>query len=100
MKNNPLLYIDSINTIKEGKENLETYDSRKVSKKKIAKHRLDDIRAMLLYKINILCIVKTSQVYIEGVVYSIDENYLNIISNSKNVLIALEDIEDINILKI
>lgn len=90
----PLMFIDTINIINESKK------MPVVKENKVYLNRLDDIRAMIYYKINILCEIKTKNTLLEGVVKQVDENGLNIMVNNNLITIPICEIEDINILKV
>ena len=98
--NDPLLFIDSVNDKKDAISNQETYDSRIKTRKKVAKHRLEDIEAMLYYRIHVLAEVYTKYSMYEGVVLEVNQNGLKLRMEDKEVLISIDDIEDINILKL
>ena len=98
--NDPVLFINSVNDKKEGKENQDYFDSRVNSnKKKLLEHRLEDIKAMSFFKMNIYVIVITKDNMYEGVLNSIDDEiiYLNSKENVKKILI--KDIEEIFVKK-
>ena len=59
MENEPLLYIQTVNDKKQNSSNQEYFDSRIPNKKKQCKYRLEDIKAMLFYRINVLAEVIT-----------------------------------------
>ncbi len=99
MENNPILFINSVDLIKEGMENQSLYDSRK-QKKNILKHRFDDINAMIEHNIKCICEVKIENTLIEGVVLSIKENYLEMNLDNEKVLIDITKIEYINIINL
>ena len=63
-------------------------------------NRIDDIKAMLYYKMDILIEVKTKNTLIEGVVKSVDENGLTIEADNKLEVIKLDEIVHINILRL
>lgn len=98
--NDPVLFVSSVSDTKIGQENQSIYDSRRTVRKKVARHRLEDINAMLLYKINILCEVRTDRYLYEGVVKDVNEDNLKLIVENKEVVLPINEIEDINILKI
>lgn len=85
----PLMFINSIQELNE---------SKKEAKRNVSLNRIDDIKAMLYYKMDILIEVKTKNTLIEGVVKSVDESGLSIDSNGNIIIIKLEDIVHINIL--
>ena len=87
----PLMFIYSIQEIKEAK---------KETQKNVSLNRIDDIKAMLYYKMDILIEVKTKNTLIEGVVKSVDENGLTIEADNKLEVIKLDEIVHINILRI
>lgn len=90
---NPLLFIDTINVINDTK-----IDNTKPIKKYL--YRLDDIKAMLYYKLDILCEIKTKNTLYEGVVKTLDEFKLELLIDYNLISIPLSEIEDINILKV
>ena len=98
--NDPLLFIDSVTDKRECNSNQVEYDSRQNSRKKIAKHRLEDIEAMLYYRIHVLAEIYTKHAKIEGVVKSVDENGLILQMDNRIESIPIIDIQDINILKL
>lgn len=63
-------------------------------------NRIDDIKAMLYYKMDILIEVKTKNTLIEGVVKSVDEKGLTIEADNKLEVIKLDEIVHINILRL
>ena len=91
---NPLLFIDTINIINESKE------KENIPTKKKFLYRLDDIKAMLYYKLNILCEIKTKNTLYEGVVKTLEEDKLQLQIDYDLISIPLNEIEDINILKV
>lgn len=98
--NDPLLFIDSVTDKRECNSNQEEYDSRQNSRKKVAKHRIDDIEAMLYYRIHVLAEIYTKNAKFEGVVKSVDENGLMLQMDNRIEVIPIIDIQDINILKL
>jgi hypothetical protein len=87
----PLMFIDSVSEINDAKPEV---------KKNVSLNRLDDIKAMLYYKMDILIELKTKNTLIEGVVKSVDENGLTIDANGQRQLVKLNEIIHINILKL
>lgn len=98
--NDPLLFIDSVKDKNEASSNQEYYDSRIKSRKMVAKHRIDDIKAMLYYRIHVLAEIYTKTVTYEGVVKEVTEAGLRLQMENQEIMINLSDIEDINILKL
>ena len=98
--NNPLLFIQSVSDDNNASSNQEYYDSRVKSRKSVAKHRLEDIEAMLYYRINVLAEIKTKDDIIEGIVLECNENGLRIQGDDREILIPINIIENINILKL
>lgn len=98
--NKPVLFIDSVNENNEGNENQEFYDSRNNKKKKHAKYRLEDIEAMLYYRIHVLAEVYTKNYTYEGIVEDVSENGISLVMEDKKINIPIIEIEDINILKL
>lgn len=88
----PLMFIDSIQEMKETDKTL--------NKRNVSLNRLDDIEAMLYYKMNILVEVRTKNTLTEGVVKSVDNDGLKIDSKGNIINIRLDEIENINILKL
>ncbi len=88
----PLMFIDSIQKMKETDKTL--------NKRNVSLNRLDDIEAMLYYKMNILVEVRTKNTLTEGVVKSVDNDGLKIDSKGNIINIRLDEIENINILKL
>ena len=88
----PLMFIDTITQINDSITNTK--------KEKVFLNRLDDIKAMLYYKMDILIEVKTKNTLIEGVVKSVDESGLKLIVGNQEKNINLRDIENINILRL
>lgn len=86
----PLMFIDSIQEINEAKKETQN----------VSLNRIDDIKAMLYYKMDILIEVKTKNTLIEGVVKSVDENGLTIEADNKLEVIKLDEIVHINILRL
>ncbi|MDE7161773.1 MAG: hypothetical protein K2N65_03325, partial [Anaeroplasmataceae bacterium] len=72
MINDPTLFIDSVSDKKEGNENQDFFDSRNVKRKKVAHHRLEDIEAMLYYRIHVLAEIYTKQGTFEGIVEEVN----------------------------
>lgn len=100
MGNDPLLYIDSVkDNIDYNSSNQIVFDSRYNTKKSIARHRLEDIKAMLYFKINILVEIKTKNSYYEGIVLSYNDEGLKLKTLNKELIIPIYDIENVNILK-
>ncbi len=100
MKNDPLMFIDSFKINNENISNQEVFDSR-YQKRSLKKYRLEDIRAMLLYRINVLCEIITKSGKIEGVVKELNEENIKVVNEeNKTYLVMLDDILDINILKL
>ena len=87
----PLMFIDSVSEINDAKPEV---------KKNVSLNRLDDIKAMLYYKMDILIELKTKNTLIEGVVKSVDENGLTIDANGQRQLVKLDEIIHINIFKL
>lgn len=100
MNNDPLLFIDSVSDRNENLSNQEIYDSRIKTRKKVAKHRLEDIEAMLYYRIHVLAEVYTKTTHYEGIVKSLNNDGLKLKLENDEILIPIIDIEDINILKL
>ncbi len=98
--NDPLLFIDSVNDKVEATSNQEVFDSRNKTAKDKAKYRLDDIEAMLYYRIRVVAEIYTKANKYEGLVLSCDKNGINLQTDEKNVFISLDEIEFINILKL
>lgn len=98
--NDPTLFIDSVSDKKEGSENQDFFDSRTVSRKKVAKHRLEDIEAMLYYRIHVLAEIYTKNKAYEGIVQEVSDLGLKLQVENKVILIPMIEIEDINILKL
>lgn len=98
--NDPTLFIDSVSDKKEGSENQDFFDSRTVSRKKVAKHRLEDIEAMLYYRIHVLAEIYTKNKTYEGIVQEVSDVGLKLQVENKVILIPMVEIEDINILKL
>lgn len=88
----PLMFIDSIQEMKETDKTL--------NKRNVSLNRLDDIEAMLYYKMNILVEIRTKNTLTEGVVKSVDNDGLKIDSKGNIINIRLDEIENINILKL
>lgn len=100
MNNDPLLFIDTVSDKNEASSNQEVYDSRVKTRKRVAKHRLEDIEAMLYYRIHVLAEIYTKTAHYEGVVKSVSDSGLRLQIENKEMLIPIIDIEDINILKL
>ena len=98
--NEPILFIDSVNDKKDGKENQEYYDSRNGKKKRLAKYRLEDIEAMLYYRIHVLAEVYTKGGTYEGIVEEVSEKGIVLQMENSKKTIPIIEIEDINILKL
>ncbi len=99
MKNDPLMFVESINLINEGAENQNIYDSRK-EVKDIIHHRIDDINAMLMYNIDIICKIKLldNNIY-EGIPKKISGEKMELFINNKPCFFNLNSIIDISIRK-
>ena len=97
--NGPLLFIDTISE-NVNSSNQEFFDSRIKSKKAKAKYRVEDIEAMLYYRIHVLAEIYTKTATYEGVVLSVDKTGLRLQKENKIIEILLDDIENINILKL
>ena len=94
------MFIDSFKSNNENASNQEIFDSR-YQKRSLKRYRLEDIKAMLLYRINVLCEINTKNGKIEGVVKELnEENIMVNDENNKTHLVSLDDILDINILKL
>ncbi len=100
MVNDPTLFIDSVNDKKDGNENQDFFDSRNVKRKKVAHHRLEDIEAMLYYRIHVLAEIYTKTKTYEGIVEDVNELGLKLQTDSGTINIPIVEIEDINILKL
>lgn len=98
--NNPILFIDSVNDKKDGNENQEFFDSRNSKKKRLAKYRLEDIEAMLYYRIHVLAEVYTKDYTYEGIVLELSEKGIVLQLDNKKITIPLVEILDVNILKL
>ncbi len=100
MKNDPLMFIDSFKLNNENMSNQEIFDSR-YQKRSLKKYRLEDIKAMMLYRINVLCEIITKNGKIEGFVKELNEENIKVnAEDNKTYLVSLDDILDINILKL
>lgn len=100
MNNDPTLFINSVSDKKDGNENQEFFDSRFSSKKKIALHRLEDIKAMLYYRIHVLAEIYTKNGVYEGIVEEVSDSGLKLQIENKLLNISIVEIENINILKL
>ncbi|MDE5868016.1 MAG: hypothetical protein K2H02_03635 [Anaeroplasmataceae bacterium] len=100
MTNEPTLFIHSVDDKKEGSENQDFYDSRNASRKKVAHHRLEDIEAMLYYRIHVLAEVYTKRGTFEGIVEEVSDLGLKLQMENEIKMIPIVEIEDINILKL
>lgn len=101
MGNDPLLFIDSVKEHDDlNSSNQEIFDSRIKTRKVVARHRLEDIEAMLYYRINVLAEISTKTRYYEGIVINVSESGLKLKTQDSEILIPIIEIEDINILKI
>ncbi|MDE7213605.1 MAG: hypothetical protein K2N42_03390 [Anaeroplasmataceae bacterium] len=100
MVNDPTLFIDSVSDKKDGNENQDFFDSRNIKRKKVAHHRLEDIEAMLYYRIHVLAEIYTKTATYEGVVEEVNELGLKLQMDDELKLIPIVEIEDINILKL
>ena len=98
--NNPILFIESVNDKKDGNENQEFYDSRCNKKKRLAKYRLEDIEAMLYYRIHVLAEVYTKDYTYEGIVEEVSEKGIVLQIENEVKTIPIVEILDINILKL
>lgn len=99
MNNDPLMFIDSFKTNLENTGNQKDYDSRN-KKKNLKKYRLEDIKAMLLYRINVLCEIRFDDDKIEGIVTKLDEETLTVRIDRSLKEIPISSIKEINILKL
>ena len=99
--NDPILFINSVSDKKEGTSNQDYYDSREndINKKKLVKHRIDDIKAMSFFNISIYVKVKTKVDNYEGIFNNVDEEYLYLINKNAINKICIDDIEDIVVRK-
>ncbi len=98
--NDPLLFIDSVKDENKASSNQEYFDSRVKTRKHVAHHRLEDIEAMLYYRIHVLAEIKTKTKTYEGVVNKVSNEGLVLQLEDKEITVAINDIEDINILKL
>lgn len=98
--NDPLLFIDSVKDENKTSSNQEYYDSRIKTRKHVAHHRLEDIEAMLFYRIHVLAEIKTKARTYEGIVLEVSSNGLRLQIEDNEILININEIEDINILKL
>lgn len=98
--NDPLLFIDSVMDKKDIESNQDFFDSRINKVKKKAKYRLDDIEAMLYYRINVRAEVYTKKERLEGIVIECSELGLTLKMDNTKRVIGISDIESINILKV
>lgn len=99
MENEPLLFIQTVDDKKVNTSNQEYFDSRQNTKKKHCKYRLEDIKAMLFYRINILAEITTKTSVYEGIVTDVFSDGIIIQINNNNITIPLIDVVEINILK-
>jgi hypothetical protein len=99
MENEPLLFIQTVDDKKANTSNQEYFDSRRSTKKKHCKYRLEDIKAMLFYRINILAEITTKTQVFEGIVTDVFSDGLIIQIGKENITIPLIDVVEINILK-
>ncbi len=100
MINDPTLFIDSVSDKKDGNENQDFFDSRNIRRKKVAHHRLEDIEAMLYYRIHVLAEIYTKTKTYEGLVEDVNELGLKLQTDNGIISIPIVEIEDINILKL
>ena len=100
MNNDPTLFIDSVTDKVDGNENQEFFDSRNHKRKKVAYHRLEDIEAMLYYRIHVLVEVYTKNKTYEGIVEEVNELGLKLQMDDELIIIPIVEIESINILKL
>ena len=100
MMNDPTLFIDSVSDKNQANENQEYFDSRTVKRKKVAKHRLEDIQAMLYYRILVLAEIYTKEHKYEGIVEEVSKIGLKLRMEDQVLTIPIVEIEDINILKL
>lgn len=100
MTNDPTLFIDSVSDKKDGIENQDFFDSRNVTRKKVAYHRLEDIQAMLYYRIHVLAEIYTKNGTFEGIVEEVSDSGLKLQMENELKMIPIIEIEDINILKL
>lgn len=97
--NGPLLFIDTISD-NVNSSNQEYFDSRIKSKRTKAKYRVEDIEAMLYYRIHVLAEIETKTTRYEGVVLECSDKGIKLQMDEKKMLIPIYEIEDINILKL
>lgn len=97
IENEPLLFIDTVSENRNGVENMSVYDSRNKPKKNID-YRLEDIKAMLLYKFHVNCEIKTSTAIYNGLVVGITDNYVCLKTNNLEVNISIQEIDSITII--
>lgn len=93
------MYIDSVKTNLDASSNQKEFDSR-IHKKNLKKYRLEDIKAMLLYRINVLCEIFFDDLKLEGIVVNLDEEFLSLKVEKEIKMISISSIKDINILKL
>ncbi|MGM9970563.1 MAG: hypothetical protein ACI35S_09240 [Anaeroplasma sp.] len=98
--NKPLLFIDSVTDSKDSSSNQEYFDSRTNTTKAKARYRLEDIEAMLYYRIHVLAEIRTKNKSYEGIVLECSEAGLILQIENDKVTIPLHEIEGINILKL
>lgn len=99
--NDPLLFIDSVSDKRLGNENQEIFDSRiNNSKKRLIYHRIEDIKAMSFFKMNIYIVIKTIDGNFEGILENIDDEVIYIRSNNISKRVLINKIDDIIIKKI
>lgn len=98
--NDPLLFIDSVADKVECSSNQEYFDSRVSNKKAKARYRLEDIEAMLYYRIHVLAEISTKTKKYEGLVLECNNDGLLLQLDNKKTTIPIHEIESINILKL
>ena len=98
--NDPLLFIDTVSDKNEKNSNKEVFDYRIKTRKTVAKHRIEDIEAMLYYRIHVLAEIYTKTAHYEGVVKNVSDEGLRLQIENEELLIPISEIENINILKL
>lgn len=101
MQNDPILFIDSISIKNEGNENQIEFDSRtQKNKKNLIIHRIEDIKAMLFFKMNIAVNIKTKSDDFAGIVDNIDDEAVFLKEGNGIKKVLINNIEQISIKKI
>ena len=96
-KNDPTLFVNSVIVQQNGQENQNYYDSSREKKPPRIMHRIDDLRAMLVYKDEVLVDICDGNTTYSGKVTYLSESKLKLITNKGEQTILIKNITDIKI---